>query len=453
MEVTLSEMLEARETRARRQKALLTKYHRPLISFTMNIAGPVKDSALIRRGFGIGLRDLERLLAAERIACLHREELTAHTGCEAILVADAPAERLKALTTGLEEYSGVGRLFDMDVLTPSGEKLERAQPRRCLICGGIAQNCARSRAHSVMELQERTQAILADAADAEDCRFAAQTAQQALLYEIGVTPKPGLVDRSNNGSHHDMDFFTFQRSAAALYPFFEECVQIGRKTRRLSAPETLAPPRFPGKLAEGRMRAATGNVNTHKGAIFSLGLLCGALGRLEREAWREPGTVLAVCAEMCAELMTDLDRPEDTVGGVLYREHGITGARGQAAAGYPAVLRSGLPKLEAGLAEGLDVNDAACAALLSLIAETTDTNMIHRGGLKKQRETARAVAALLETAPFPDRGTLEQLDERFVRDNLSPGGCADLLTMTLMLHFLKEETASISNSPVRSGAL
>lgn len=117
------------------------------------------------------------------------------------------------------------------------------------------------------------------------------------------------------------------------------------------------------------------------------------------------------------------------------------------------MLRSGLPKLEAGLAEGLDVNDAACAALLSLIAETTDTNMIHRGGLKKQRETARAVAALLETAPFPDRGTLEQLDERFVRDNLSPGGCADLLTMTLMLHFLKEENASISSSPVRSGAL
>lgn len=447
MEVTLSEMLEAREMRARRQQALLAQYRRPLISFTMNIAGPVKDSALIRRGFRIGLRDLGQLLAVEGIPSLHREELAAHTGCEALLVADAPAERLKALTTGLEEYGGLGRLFDMDVLTPSGEKLERAAPRRCLICGGIAQSCARSRSHSLPQLWERTQAILTDAVNADDCRFAARAAQQALLYEIGVTPKPGLVDRANNGSHRDMDFFTFQRSAAALYPFFEECARIGRETQRLSSSETFARLRFPGKLAEGRMRAATGNVNTHKGAIFSLGLLCGALGRLERECWRDPDAVLAVCADMCADLMADPDRPQDTAGSILYRNYGITGARGQAAAGYPAVLRCGLPKLEAGLAAGLDINDAACAALLSLIAETEDTNMIHRGGLEKQRETAGVVAALLEAAPFPDRGTLERLNERFVRDNLSPGGCADLLSMAMMLHFLKEEDGDASPMP------
>lgn len=447
MEVTLSEMLEAREKRARRQNALLTQYRRPLVSFTMNIAGPVKDSPLIRRGFQIGLRDLEQLLIVERITCLHREELAAHTGCEAILVADAPAKRLKELTTRLEEYSGIGRLFDMDVLTPSGEKLGRAVPRRCLICGRIAQNCARNRTHSVAELQEKTYMILADAVDAEDRRFAAQMAQRALLYEIGITPKPGLVDRSNNGSHRDMDFFTFQRSAVALYPFFEECIRIGRETRSLSPSETFARLRFPGKLAEGRMLAATGGVNTHKGAIFSLGILCGALGRLEREDWCDLAAVLTVCADMCADLTADIDRPVDTAGTRLYRDHGITGARGQAAAGYPVVLQFGLPKLAAGLSEGLSINDAACAALLSLIAETTDTNMIHRGGLEKQQETAKAVAALLEKTPFPDRGTLEQLDADFIRDNLSPGGCADLLTMTLVLHFLKEDGGGASPTP------
>ena len=447
MEVTLSEMLEAREKRARRQNALLTQYRRPLVSFTMNIAGPVKDSPLIRRGFQIGLRDLEQLLIVERITCLHREELAAHTGCEAILVADAPAKRLKELTTRLEEYSGIGRLFDMDVLTPSGEKLGRAVPRRCLICGRIAQNCARNRTHSVAELQEKTYMILADAVDAEDRRFAAQMAQRALLYEIGITPKPGLVDRSNNGSHRDMDFFTFQRSAVALYPFFEECVRIGRETRSLSPSETFARLRFPGKLAEGRMLAATGGVNTHKGSIFSLGILCGALGRLEREDWCDLAAVLTVCADMCADLTADIDRPVDTAGTRLYRDHGITGARGQAAAGYPVVLQFGLPKLAAGLSEGLSINDAACAALLSLIAETTDTNMIHRGGLEKQQETAKAVAALLEKTPFPDRGTLEQLDADFIRDNLSPGGCADLLTMTLVLHFLKEDGGGASPTP------
>ena len=99
------------------------------------------------------------------------------------------------------------------------------------------------------------------------------------------------------------------------------------------------------------------------------------------------------------------------------------------------------------MSEGLSINNAACAALLSLIAETADTNMIHRGGLEKQQETAKAVAALLEKKPFPDRGTLEQLDADFIRDNLSPGGCADLLTMTLMLHFLKEDKGGVSPTP------
>ncbi len=433
------EMLEAREQRVWRQRELLAQYGRAMVSFTMNIAGPVKDSALIRRGFRMGARDLEQLLAVEKISCLHREESLARTGCEAIWVLDAPAEQVKGLTEQLEEASPLGRLYDMDVLDVGGEKLQRAKPRRCLLCGEVAQVCARSRAHSVEQLQERTCQLLEQAVLEDDSRFAAQMAQQALLYEVAVTPKPGLVDRQSNGSHRDMDVFTFQRSAAALQPYWEQCVRIGRETRQLPPPETLARLRFPGKQAEGRMLAATGGVNTHKGAVFSMGLLCGALGRLDREMWRDSGQVLALCGEMAAALLEDFAEPRDTAGQRLYREHGITGVRGQAAAGYPAVAHIALPKLRAGLERGLDLNDAACAALLALIAGTVDTNMIHRGGIQRQRETAAEIAALLEREPFPDRGTLEELDARFVAENLSPGGCADLLAMALLLHFLAEE--------------
>lgn len=444
MIVSLPEMLDARERRATRQQELLQAYNKPMISFTMNIAGPIKDSPLIYRGFEIGLRDLEQVLSVEGIRCLHREVIREKTGSEARLVLDAPGEKLKLLTQELEDFSALGRLYDMDVLSPDGQKLQREEPRRCLICGEVAQVCARSRKHTVAELQEKTTAILQEATLEEDAIYVAALAQQALLYEVGITPKPGLVDRQDNGSHKDMDFFTFQRSAAVLGPYFKTCYRICAETRQEPADAAFEKLRFPGKLAEGKMRAATGGVNTHKGAIFSLGILCGALGRIDRENWKHPEAVLSECARMTQNLIAqDLASlqpfPGETVGQKLYLRYGITGVRGQAAAGFPEVLQIGLPKLEEGLVRGLSLNDAACAALLALIADTVDTNMISRGGVDLQKETARKIRTLLAETPFPDREALEALNDAFVEKNLSPGGCADLLAMTLLLHFLKED--------------
>ena len=234
MIVSLPEMLDARERRANRQRELLEKFQKPLVSFTMNIAGPIKDTPLIRRGFDIGLKDLEQVLSVDRIPVLHKEVIREYTGSEAILVVDAPASQVKELTWQLEESTPLGRLYDMDVLSPDGEKLQRQTPRRCLICGEAAAGCARSRAHSVAQLQERTGEILTQAVNRRDGLLASRLAQQALLYEVAVTPKPGLVDRENNGSHQDMDFFTFQRSALALGPYFARCLEIGRETGDLS---------------------------------------------------------------------------------------------------------------------------------------------------------------------------------------------------------------------------
>ncbi|MGN1020565.1 MAG: triphosphoribosyl-dephospho-CoA synthase CitG [Aristaeellaceae bacterium] len=286
--------------------------------------------------------------------------------------------------------------------------------------------------------------MLLSAIREEDCRTAAQLACQALLYEVATTPKPGLVDRANSGSHRDMDVFTFQASAAALWPYFARCCRIGMDTRDDQPEDTFALLRLPGKLAEGDMLRATAGVNTHKGAIFSMGILCGALGRLEREQWRQPERVLAECAAMCRGLISRdyaALTPENatTAGQQLYLRYGITGVRGQAEAGFPAALTIGLPKLEAGLARGMSVNDAGCAALIAMLAATVDTNMIHRGSYDIQQEVAQRLAGLLAQEPFPSRDTLDALDAEFMRRNLSPGGTADLLAMVYMLHFLKED--------------
>ena len=207
---------------------------------------------------------------------------------------------LKEAACAIEDGTELGRLFDMDVLAPDGGKLDRPTPRTCLICERPAKDCARSRTHTVAELQRRTHELLTEAINTHDAQTAASLAVRALLYEVCTTPKPGLVDRVNSGSHKDMDIFTFMSSSAALWPYFAQCVRVGRDTAARPAPETLAALRWPGKLAEGTMLSATGGVNTHKGAIFSLGLACAAVGRLDREQWDDSEMILAQVAAMAA---------------------------------------------------------------------------------------------------------------------------------------------------------
>ena len=444
MEVSLTEMLEAREKRAWQQRELLRR-GRTMICFTMNIAGPIKNSPLIGSGYDLGKRLLLGQLDVAGVAVSDFEEVREKTGNECILLVDAEPLTVKAITAELEDHAPIGRLFDMDVLRPDGSKVERQElglpGRKCLLCGESAQVCARSRKHSVAELQAKTREILQEAVDEWDSREAARLACQALLYEVAITPKPGLVDRENSGSHRDMDFFTFQASAAALQPYFAQCVRIGRQG---GAPEeTLRALRLPGKLAEAEMRRATVGVNTHKGAIFSMGFLCGALGRLDRESWGNPDRILDECAAMAKGIVSEDYRdltPETakTAGQKLYLRYGITGVRGQAEAGFPAVREAGLPTLEAALAAGKNINEASCAALLALLVHTADTNMIHRGGFDGMQQATLEVREILDRENFPSRETLESLDKRFIEKNLSPGGSADLLALTLLLFFLKE---------------
>lgn len=126
-----------------------------------------------------------------------------------------------------------------------------------------------------------------------------------------------------------------------------------------------------------------------------------------------------------------------TAGEKLYLRYGLTGVRGQVEAGLPAVLQAGLPTLEARLAQGKDMNDAGCAALLALMATGNDTNLIARGGLSAGAQVAQAAAGLLAAGPTAQ--SLRQMNRDLVSQHLSPGGSADLLALCYFLHFLKQE--------------
>ena len=450
-QVSLMEMLDARERRVQHQQMLLQQYHKPLICFTMNICGPIKDSPLIRRGFERGRQLLRQQFLRAKLTPIYQDVSREVTGCEAFYVLDADPLAIKKFTTDVEDATPLGRLFDMDVICADGRKVDREElhltGRRCLICGGPAKVCSSRRIHTVAELQEKTTEILTDARDAQDTADAARQAVRALLYEVTTTPKPGLVDRRNSGSHKDMDVFTFMDSAAALYPYFESCARTGRETAAQPAPETFTALRPLGCEAEGEMLEATGGVNTHKGAVFSVGITCAALGRLDRALWSDPARVLAEVSAMTAGLI-DRDfanvtaENASTVGQRLYVQYGITGVRGQVEAGLPAVLNIGLPVLEAGRAKGYDFDRAGGGALLAILANSTDTNIIARSSRERQLALTEELKVLLAENPYPDKAALAALDDRFIAENLSPGGSADLLALTYLLYFFKtEETA------------
>lgn len=435
-----SEILLRREARAARQRELLGTGCKSLVSFTLNIPGAVKQFPLARAAFAEGLVQLRLFLKGH---LLHEESVDLITGSEAFLTLSLPAEQVKEITVSIETLHPLGRLFDMDVLKPSGRVLSRASiplPRRkCFLCGQDAKLCGRSRAHAPEDLQRRVAELLNDYFRDQAAQCCAIQAARALLTEVSATPKPGLVDRMNSGSHTDMDFFTFLDSSAALSPWFGRMFCVGWDHSDLTAAQLFPLLRFVGRQAEEDMLHATGGVNTHKGLIFSLGLICGAMGAVHARRSAPPPLpeVLALCSEMGKCACRDFsDSTAATNGLHCYRAYRITGIRGEAAAGFPAAVQIGLPSLQELRAIGHGLNDAAVITLLRLLAEVEDTNMIKRGGLKQAQRCRERAKALLDTAESTSfMETLTELDRQYIHANLSPGGCADLLSISLMLFF------------------
>jgi len=275
---------------------------------------------------------------------------------------------------------------------------------------------------------------------AELGRRIGRSVHRALLAEVALTPKPGLVDRRNNGAHHDMTLTTFVASARAIAPWFALFFRRGLDACRLPPGDNLPQLRRDGVACESAMFAATGGINTHKGAIFSFGLLCAAAGRLHGQG-RRLGRA-ALCGEaaaICAGIVEgDLGGAVAvaTAGERVYRRFGLPGARGEAASAFATVRRHALPAFDRAFAITGSRRWAAFAAFLELLAVNPDTNLVARGGLDGLAFVQRHARALtrqggVAAADFIAR--MEEFDDRLIALHLSPGGSADLLAVTCFL--------------------
>ena len=355
IEVTVPDMMQAREARFFMQQTMLARYPgASLVCLTMNVAGPVKTTPAIERAFAWGMEKIRAVLAGAKQ--LFEADIHEKTGPEAVFVFTGDAREIKRRLCLLEDGCAMGRLLDIDVILPDGGKIARTQiglpPRKCLLCEADAPVCARSRTHTVSELFERTHAIINEHFGEEFAKYTAQQAQRALLYEVAITPKPGLVDRMNAGAHDDMDVFTFIDSACALREYFETCTRIGLCHRGKAERDCFDALRTPGLLAEAAMKRATGGVNTHKGAIFSLGIYCAALGMGYDGNKSDTMAALARCGGMTRmrmqeELASISEGAARTFGEEIYVRRGVGGVRAEAAGGFASVREYGLPRLPA----------------------------------------------------------------------------------------------------------
>lgn len=258
--------------------------------------------------------------------------------------------------------------------------------------------------------------------------------RDALLAEVNATPKPGLVDQNNNGAHHDMDRALFHKSAAALLPYFTAVAQAGINSASLPPSAAFRTLRPLGVDAEARMLQATGGVNTHKGAVFSLGLLAAATGRLLHGGEALCADAIAKSASMyvagicAAELHTN--KQPATKGELAFFRYGLTGVRGEAEAGFPAVLQVGLPAYRRARRQHASKNDALVEALLHLMQAVPDTNVLGRAGPQAAQGLQARAAAFLKsgypTGSAPWKAALLELDAWCIEAHISPGGCADL---------------------------
>lgn len=406
--ISLNELLDAKENRAKRQKDLLEKCD-VLVCLTVNMPGNIKLNKASQLFFSEGLA-LFRGLEESFQAVFNFKEKDLATGPEYYLgLNEVDPSTIKGCTVGIENYYSWTRMLDIDVFSKDGKAVSRddlnLEKRKCFVCENDAKICSSSRAHSDEEIRNKITQLYKDAFAFKCARLCGN----ALMTEAHCTPKPGLVDEKNNGSHSDMNLSLFEISAFTLMPFFEQFTKCGIEQNSFSELREI------GKLAEKKMFETTGNVNTHMGAIFATALICYSCGKLDS----------FVVDDVCNEVI-NLSKN--------FANEKQEGARKSASDGYKIVREFSLPLYKELLKE-FPKKQALSLTLLDLISVNNDTNILRRSNeqvlLQARAKSKEVLDAVRRTKNFD---AVRDLDNWFIENNISPGGSADLLAITELFY-------------------
>lgn len=451
MSTVLHKILEAREHRA----SVRTNYSKDgllTLSLSLNIPGYPKHNRSSSSIFDLIVEELKIFISSHRIQLEDKQELklldeAGHFYIVAIQASNYTKLEIKAICETFEHSFELGRITDVDLFDENAKPVSSGKKKACIICETkAAVDCMRSGAHKHSEVRalmfEQMERYALKERQKKVTQSLTESANKALIYEFSLSPKPGLVDALDSGSHADMNYYSFVNSTSAISSYWQDFSNLGWEYEQ-NLSEALPLIRQIGIKAEQSMFYATENANTQKGLIFLLGTSVFAASYTIK---REGQFVESVFIENLKTIGKDLVDNElqqsgnkaITHGEQTFRKYGVAGARYELENAFPIVFIKILPFLEKELKQDsfLDktlTDRVLIKALLMIMSDLNDSNILYRKGAQKLEIIKQMAAKSIDSKP--DYNALCRYCES---ENISPGGSADILAISLFSFFLKQ---------------
>lgn len=414
----------------------------PCLSLSLNVPGFPKSNPATNAFFRSCLRDLKYTLNASQID-LHDKD--AIETCDAagnfylvpFTIGNSNVNEIKKICENFEENHPLGRFIDVDLNDPQGNTVSSGKSKLCFFCREKpAIECRRENAHHPDELRSFMFAEMVvycqKQREEQIEKKLSLLAQEAIMAEISLTPKPGLVDKFSSGSHHDMNYQTFLDSTEAISPWFGDLVREGFAFQEDNFSLALPRLRNIGLRMETAMFGATGNVNTQKGIIFLMGLSLFACGHLFRQFDEfDQDEFRNIIKSVCKNLVkNELENNSGKSNGEkIFLKYGFSGARGEAESGFRTVFAFGLPQLKS-------LNDQDLTrCFLAIAANNNDTNILSRSNPEVLNTFRKLCKIALDDFTAENYTALIEFCQR---EHISPGGSADLLAVTIFVHSVRK---------------
>lgn len=372
-------------------------------------------------------------------------------GIVAHFLFDLDFVNVKKEMINVEEEHILGRCLDIDVYTLKNDKvigISRSdlfkKTRRCFICDLDAKICSRAQTHTIDEIKNYFEVVYKNFKDSQKktdslAYEVSQMALKAMISEVSTFPSFGLVSPISSGAHKDMDYYTFLNSAVAITPFLKKMFEVGYS---YYSPEYIFDAiRDIGKECEEKMFEATNNINTHKGMIFLMGISMAAIGKAlyENKEFYQIQDIIKSMVKNILDDFKELHKKEKlTHGERLYLEYGFTGIRGQVQDGLSVLFDNIIDNY---INSDLKENDLYTQILIELMARVEDSTVVYRHDISTLRKVQSDAKDLLNMGGiFTEEGRQKchHLEDLYIKENISPGGCADLLAISILLIDVKK---------------
>jgi len=417
------------------------------VSMNLNIPGTPKTNLLYARFFEVCREQLKRWLLANRVLIEQEKETSVHHAAGDFYIAPLKssfikATELKQIAERFEQSHRLGRFIDVDVTDENGVLLSSGKSKLCFFCQAHpAMDCIHSKRHSTQELrafqQQEINVYLHQERLARLSHRVSSIAIRSILYELSLTPKPGLVDTAGSGIHTDMDFRTFIDSTAVISTYFAELFMKGANCAAGDLPHALPVIRTTGLEMEKEMFLQTQGINTQKGIIFLMGISLFSAGFTLKENDKFNADFFVTTVKKVCKSLTEtefINQTETATHGELcFQKYHTGGIRSEAEHGFPTIFLHSLPVLER---ENNTGSLALYKTLVSVMSVLNDTNILYRSDmnilLTFQDLCKRTLAEFSMEA-------YEGITDFCVKNKISPGGSADLLSLTIFVFLLKTE--------------